>query len=583
MSIYQISKIQIRRGTAQGGTGVPQLASGELAWAIDTQELYIGNGSVSEGAPNVGNTKIITTTDNIFELFDYQYKGNFKTPQNSDVIQTGLSNLAPTLQKITDVLDRTVWAENFGISPNNSAAANNEAIQRAIIELYLNDDILNTNIDVDTGTPRKDFRVELKFSPGQYNFSETIYLPSYVTITGAGIEKTIFNYTGTGSAFEFVSTDIKDYVKKDSYGNTIGVFDKTTVINGALFDAFVPTMQNIATASTQPKYTNLNNFSLTLENSTANGIRIVNLRDSKFQNIQILGPWSALSANVTYGINLLGSSVLPAVTCSNNNFSNLIFKGFNTGIYSTYNIKDNVINQCRFDGSTLSRNVKYGIVFGTTGQGADGPQRNIISNCKFESISDHGIQIRSGLGNKTRGNDFVNVGNTNLNSHVPAVSNIQFDSPGNSSLHDTFDRYDLSVNNTTHVYIPEIEGIAYHQNFVTKQTEIVGLTGLVARLPLNPTTGYQIDYIYTSVDNMRKGTLNIAVDDKSGQIQLTDEYECTEETPLVGTIPSQQQQATELLEFSAELTVNHELLLNYNNNTGLPGLLTFTYNVLIQA
>lgn len=39
MAVLQISKIQIRRGTAGGGTGIPQLASGELAWALDTQEI----------------------------------------------------------------------------------------------------------------------------------------------------------------------------------------------------------------------------------------------------------------------------------------------------------------------------------------------------------------------------------------------------------------------------------------------------------------------------------------------------------------------------------------------------------------
>ena len=63
MAVYQLSKIQIRRGQAGQGTGIPQLASGEMAWAIDTQELWIGNGSVAEGAPAVGNTKILTNND----------------------------------------------------------------------------------------------------------------------------------------------------------------------------------------------------------------------------------------------------------------------------------------------------------------------------------------------------------------------------------------------------------------------------------------------------------------------------------------------------------------------------------------
>ena len=63
MAVVQISRIQVRRGKINSGTGLPQLASGEMAWAIDSQELYIGNGAVSEGSPAVGNTKILTQKD----------------------------------------------------------------------------------------------------------------------------------------------------------------------------------------------------------------------------------------------------------------------------------------------------------------------------------------------------------------------------------------------------------------------------------------------------------------------------------------------------------------------------------------
>jgi len=60
MAVVQISRIQVRRGRINSGTWLPQLASGEMAWAIDSQELYIGNGAVSEGSPAVGNTKVLT-------------------------------------------------------------------------------------------------------------------------------------------------------------------------------------------------------------------------------------------------------------------------------------------------------------------------------------------------------------------------------------------------------------------------------------------------------------------------------------------------------------------------------------------
>lgn len=56
MAIVQISQIKHRRGT---GTP-PQLASAELGWSIDTRQLYIGNGNLDEGAPEIGNTEILT-------------------------------------------------------------------------------------------------------------------------------------------------------------------------------------------------------------------------------------------------------------------------------------------------------------------------------------------------------------------------------------------------------------------------------------------------------------------------------------------------------------------------------------------
>lgn len=63
MAIFQISKIQVRRGKKGDATGVPQLSSGEIAWAVDSQELFIGNGSLAEGAPEIGNTRILTEHD----------------------------------------------------------------------------------------------------------------------------------------------------------------------------------------------------------------------------------------------------------------------------------------------------------------------------------------------------------------------------------------------------------------------------------------------------------------------------------------------------------------------------------------
>ena len=62
MAIVQISQIKHRHGVR---SDLPQLATAELGWSIDTRQLYIGNGTLQEGAPEVGVTEILTQYSNL--------------------------------------------------------------------------------------------------------------------------------------------------------------------------------------------------------------------------------------------------------------------------------------------------------------------------------------------------------------------------------------------------------------------------------------------------------------------------------------------------------------------------------------
>ena len=63
MAIVQVSRITTRKGLIED---LPQpLAGAELGWAIDERRLFIGNGSLEEGAPVVGNTEILTEFSDI--------------------------------------------------------------------------------------------------------------------------------------------------------------------------------------------------------------------------------------------------------------------------------------------------------------------------------------------------------------------------------------------------------------------------------------------------------------------------------------------------------------------------------------
>lgn len=76
MAIVQISQIKHRRGLQEN---LPQLASAELGWSIDSRRLYIGNGTLAEGAPETGNTEILTEYSNIPGVTSYTQTLNNNT------------------------------------------------------------------------------------------------------------------------------------------------------------------------------------------------------------------------------------------------------------------------------------------------------------------------------------------------------------------------------------------------------------------------------------------------------------------------------------------------------------------------
>lgn len=159
MAVVQISKIQVRRGLKNSNSGVPQLSSAEFAWAIDTQELYIGNGSVAEGAPYVGNTKILTEHDNILELANsYQFASDDPSITES---------LSRSLQSKIDEIEVSV--SDFG-AINDGSTDCVSAFETAFEQLFRNTD--------------SNYKKVLKVPNGTYLFSSGLEIPSDVIIKG---------------------------------------------------------------------------------------------------------------------------------------------------------------------------------------------------------------------------------------------------------------------------------------------------------------------------------------------------------------------------------------------------------------
>lgn len=181
MAVIQISKIQVRRGRKNSDVGVPQLSSAEFAWAVDTQELFIGNGSITEGAPYVGNTKILTEHDNILELASAY---TFGSGPDTTITQS----VSRSLQGKIDEIEVSVT--DFGADPSGETASDT-AFENAFTELFRNVD------------PR--FKRILKVPNGTYEFASNLHIPSGAYIRGDNPAQTILSI-GNNDIF-YVSED----------------------------------------------------------------------------------------------------------------------------------------------------------------------------------------------------------------------------------------------------------------------------------------------------------------------------------------------------------------------------------------
>jgi hypothetical protein len=496
MAVYQVSKIQIRRGKTYGGTGLPQLASGELAWSIDTAELFIGNGSVAEGAPQVGNTKILTQNDllsqgNLLNLASYAYRSN--------TLITGTGANFPTVRTVQVVLDDHVNTDDFGTT-RNGINDDTEALQRAIFQLFLNE----ANPSYGTSISSIKSRVVLNMLPGKYLITSTIYIPSYTTIVGAGADKTIINFTGTGPVFQYIN---------DS--STMDVISPITATLGI----------------TQPRNIVIDGVGVNITNNSAIGFKLDATKNCILQNIALYGNWNNV-VNVSHSAIQL-NAFSDIVTCENNTFKNITINGFTYGVYAKQDIYNNTFDNIIISDSNMGFGLGIAANGGSTGE-TYGPRQTTISNCKFTNIKKQAIFINRGNANVLSNIKMVNVGNDG--GSAPLYPQIYSTYAGNSISQIQSDRYAiLSLTTSNYKYIPEVSGHGEYSSGATITAYIGQLSSYQPLLRLPVTTDvygvaggsvlFDISYIYNSIGNFtRKGTISITADVDHGAIQLSDDY-----------------------------------------------------------
>ena len=498
MAVVQISRIQIRRGQKNAGSGLPQLASGELGWAVDTQELFIGNGSVSEGSPAVGNTKVLTQYDNIFTLADsYTYR------EADAFLLTGGTVDSPVRRSLQARLDDRVSARSFGLTGQTEQIATTR-LQAAIDQLYLNDAL--------KGSVQS--RVILHLEPGVYVIDGPIYIPPYATLVGAGSDKTIIK-TLTASVNMFTT------VNGDSVVGSPGSNAATTTLN-------------------QPQRIRIEG--ITLETTVPNKALVLNnCKNSIFKDVKFSGPWLSGDSIAVTNTAIEMNSLSGVVETKNNLFENCTINGFSYAVISDWDIHNNIWNNCEF------YNLAYGFAFGTQmisidisiGSGREtGPHNNSWKNSRFNDIDKNAVWIKYGKTNSSENNSYIMIGTDGAAEHLATSSILKYQTPGNSSKGDYFSRTAVLSYTpgywTNYAYIPEIEGavIAEFGELHVLNTITNGAAQKRFRLPGEidiASQQFEIEYILSSrnYSAMRSGIVVINVNGIDKTLSVSDSYDYT--------------------------------------------------------
>lgn len=112
MAVTEVAKIQVRSGLYEN---LPALDTGEFGWCVDTQQLFIGKGTLAEGAPETGVTEILTEYSIASLLTSF------------DNLNANVANMAATVSSITSQIGNLVPV-SVTLSNNQSTLANITAV-----------------------------------------------------------------------------------------------------------------------------------------------------------------------------------------------------------------------------------------------------------------------------------------------------------------------------------------------------------------------------------------------------------------------------------------------------------------------
>ena len=537
MAIVQISRITNRKGLA---VDLPQpLAGAELGWVVDERRLFIGNGTLEEGAPVVGNTEVLTEFSDILSFADqYTYQGTAA----GYIVQTGPTPGSPITQSLQNRLDSFVVVTDFGAT-GDGVTDDTAAINRALYQLYC--------VQNNTQTRRGLF-----FPAGTYIVTDTINVPSFASMYGEGLEGSIisFNVQNWAANTAYASGVLVYNTSNTTYYRSIALVPATGIsVTNTLYwtattlptyvmrtaDSMQQTGANIATnGATPPQNIDVSEISI-ITNKLNNGLLVEKANQCVF-HVNIAGPLTTADLTVSTANTLaVDFASTPSLPCTQIEFEGFAFSGFTWGVNTAQQIASAVFTAGSFD--TLYQ----GILLGGASLSNGGAQGVRVTNNIFDNIYEEGIYFYGVNMNATGYNIFYDVGNHFNGAGNPASSVMTIDSISNVSMGDMFERSlaqaatypRIKLYNTSTGIIPA--AIAIDNSAQIQMGSFIRETGQQATITAGATNttlftvntvfikAFRMEYTIVVDTSVRTGTMTIVndPDDSAGDtLQSVDDY-----------------------------------------------------------
>jgi hypothetical protein len=461
VAIVQVSRITQRKGLQ---TDLPQpLASAELGWAVDQRRLFIGNGTIAEGAPVVGNTEILTEFSDILGFFtQYTYQGEAA----GYTVQTGPTPGNPITQSLQSRLDSYAVITDFGPTGDGTTDVTAD-INRALFQIYCRSESPSA-------------RRSLFFPAGEYIITDTLNIPPNATLYGEGADSTIINFrvldwtnAVVWPAGTLVFNTATGLYYRSNFSVPIGTAINASTTGGQPYwtaevlpeyivrtaDGLQQIGVNIGTnGAASPGDVRISGIKFTT-NRLNNGVLIEKATNCSFDNVSVAGPLSTaqLTGTADDTAAVRWNSTLNQ-NCRNITWNNCKFSGFTYATETNQNIRGVTFSNCDF--STLYR----GIILGGVAPENGGPTGVRIVQNTFDEINQEGV-IFSNVGlNATAYNTFYDVGNQFQGVNAPNSPIIDIDANNNISVGDSFLRNNSQSANNPRIALGRSSSIALGMN-----------------------------------------------------------------------------------------------------------------------